>query len=168
MIADLSYAAFTTSAGWVGVLASPRGLLLVTLPQKSEEETINLLGERTTKSADCSPAHFADLIKRLKLYFSGHRVEFPDALDLNTATAFQRAVWKAVRLIPYGETRSYTWAAQQIGKPQAVRAAGQALGKNPLPIIIPCHRVLTADGKLGGFSGGLEMKQYLLKLEGAG
>ncbi len=104
-------------------------------------------------------------MKRLRAYFTGRKVEFPDTLDLSVATDFQREVWDATRLIPYGETRSYTWVAEQIKKPRAVRAVGQALGRNPLPVIVPCHRVLTSNGGLGGFSGGLEMKRFLLRLE---
>ncbi|GAI87660.1 unnamed protein product, partial [marine sediment metagenome] len=73
--------------------------------------------------------------------------------------------WEETRLIPYGETRSYAWVAKQVGKPKAARAVGQAMGSNPLPIIIPCHRVITSNGKLGGFGGGLEMKRQLLSLE---
>jgi len=102
---------------------------------------------------------------RFRIYFSGDEITFPDELDLSGATHFQRRVWEITRLIPYGETRSYTWVAQQVGKPGAARAVGQALARNPLPIIIPCHRVLTIDGKLGGFSGGTEMKRCLLQLE---
>ena len=79
---------------------------------------------------------------------------------------FQREVWEATRLIAYGEARSYQWVAGQIKKPKATRAVGQALGSNPLPIIVPCHRVLASDGKLGGFTGGLDMKKNLLHLEG--
>jgi len=74
-------------------------------------------------------------------------------------------VWQLTRLIPYGETRSYTWVAEQLGKAGAVRAVGQALARNPLPIIVPCHRVVAKDGKLGGYSGGVEKKDYLLRLE---
>ena len=112
-----------------------------------------------------SPHQFKDLTERLKVYFSGHRTTFSDELDLSRATNFQREVWEITRRIPYGETRSYTWVAEQIKKPRAVRAVGQALSKNPLPIIVPCHRVVTSDGKLGGFSGGVEMKRCLLSLE---
>jgi len=104
-------------------------------------------------------------MERLRTYFSGHKAAFPDELDLSAATPFQREVWEITRLIPYGETRSYTWVAEQIGKPKALRAVGQALGSNPLPVIVPCHRVLNVDGKLGGYSRGVEMKRYLLSLE---
>jgi len=108
---------------------------------------------------------FEDLVARLRTYFSGHKVSFPDQLDLSGATPFQRQVWEKTRLIPFGETRSYSWVAEQIKQPGAVRAVGQALGRNPLPIIIPCHRVITADGKPCGYTGGLDMKRFLLRLE---
>jgi len=104
-------------------------------------------------------------MKRLRTYIAGQRATFPDELDLSPATAFQREVWQITRLIPYGETRSYSWVAEQLGQAGAVRAVGQALARNPLPIIIPCHRVVAKNGKLGGYSGGIEMKRYLLSLE---
>ena len=80
-------------------------------------------------------------------------------------TPFQKKVWKAIATIPYGETRSYKWIAQKIGHPKAVRAVGQACGANPFPFIIPCHRVVASNGKIGGFSLGLKLKRRLLKLE---
>ncbi len=146
------------------MLASAKGLLGTTLPQRSAQEACQLLGD-SVSHAIWSPHLFKDLMERLKVYFSGHRTTFPDKLNLSRATHFQREVWEITRLIPYGETRSYAWVAEQIKKPQAVRAVGQALGKNPLPIIVPCHRVVASNGKLGGFSGGVEMKRYLLSLE---
>ena len=161
---DLNYATFNTDMGWVGILGSTRGLLNITLPQRSTQEARRLLDDRVNH-ATWSPGYFQDLIKRLKIYFSGHKATFPDKLDLSRATAFQREAWEATRLIPYGETKSYTWVAKQTKKPRAVRAVGQALSRNPLPIIIPCHRVVASDGKLGGYTGGLEIKRYLLWLE---
>jgi len=161
---DLNYATFDTDMGWVGILGSTRGLRRITLPQRSIQEVRQLLVDGANH-ATWSPDYFDDLIKRLKIYFGGHKTAFPDKLDLSGATAFQRKVWEATRLIPYGETRSYTWVARQIKKPSAVRAVGQALGRNPLPIIIPCHRVIASDSKLGGFSGGVEIKKRLLRLE---
>ncbi len=88
-------------------------------------------------------------------------------LDLSSGTRFQRSVWNALRTIPAGMTRSYAEVARAIGRPKAVRAVGQACGANPIPVLVPCHRVLAARGKLGGFSGGLEWKQELLAREGA-
>jgi methylated-DNA-[protein]-cysteine S-methyltransferase len=86
-------------------------------------------------------------------------------LDLFGVTDFQRRVWNAMRKIPYGETRSYKWLAQKVGDSRKARAVGQACGSNPLPILIPCHRVIREDGGLGGFSAGLHIKRKLLKLE---
>ncbi len=104
--------------------------------------------------------------QQLREYFAGDRRHF----DLPLApggTAFQRAVWGALRDIPYGELRSYRDIAETLDKPQAVRAVGAANGRNPIPIVVPCHRVIGSDGSLTGFAGGLEMKRALLELEGA-
>ena len=122
------------------------------------------MGDRANH-ATRSPDLFDDLMERFRGYFNGHKTTFPDKLDLSGATPFQREVWQATRLIPYGATRSYAWVANQIRRPRAVRAVGQALGRNPLPVIVPCHRVIASDGKLGGFTGGLDMKRRLLYLE---
>ena len=164
MAQQLNYAIFNTDMGWVGVLASAEGLLGTTLPQRSAEEVCQLLGDSVNRTT-CSLHLFKDLMERLKAFFSGQRTTFPDKLVLSPATYFQREVWEKTRLIPYGETRSYGWVAKQIRNPRAVRAVGQALGKNPLPVIVPCHRVVASNGKLGGFGGGVEMKRRLLSLE---
>ena len=164
MTRKLNYITFNSSMGWVGILASEKGLLSVTLPQRSVQEVRRLLGNNVMQATRSSHL-FDDLVERLKIYFSGHQATFPDELDLSAATAFQHEVWEAAILIPYSETRSYTWVAEQIKRPKAVQAVGQALGKNPLPIIIPCHRVIASNGRLGGFTGGLEMKKQLLSLE---
>lgn len=106
----------------------------------------------------------ADAVQQLREYFSGKRTDF----DLPLApegTAFQKSVWRTLSEIPYGQTISYIELAKRIGKPNASRAVGQANGRNPLPIVIPCHRVIAADGSLGGFGGGLPTKVKLLELE---
>ena len=164
MIGELKYTTFNTDIGWVGILASAKGLLSTTLPQPSAQVALQLLGDSTNQAAWSSHS-LANLVERLKVYFSGHKATFPDKLDLSGATLFQRQIWEATRLISYGETRSYLWVANQIRRPEAVRAVGQALGRNPLSIIVPCHRVVTSNGKLGGFGGGIETKRYLLSLE---
>jgi methylated-DNA-[protein]-cysteine S-methyltransferase len=164
MSGELKYTVSYIDTGWVGILGSSHGLLRTTLPQGSAQAAEELLGDRV-REAVWSADFFADLLQRLRSYFSGHRVAFPDELDLSLATAFQREVWQITRLIPYGETRSYAWVAEQLGKAGASRAVGQALTRNPLPIIVPCHRVVAKDGKLGGYSGGVEKKGYLLWLE---
>ena len=151
--------------GWVGILASEKGLLAATLPRPSAETARRELGEGAEQAA-LSPHRLADLSRRLKSYFNGEKVEFPDKLDLSMSTPFQGAVWQQTRLIPYGETRSYQWVAERIKKPKAARAVGQALGKNLFLIIVPCHRVVASGGGLGGFGGGLDVKRRLLKMEG--
>jgi methylated-DNA-[protein]-cysteine S-methyltransferase len=149
--------------GWVGLLGSSSGLLAATLPQSSAKEAERWLGDGI-KTAVASEKPFADLIKRLKDYFAGKQVAFPDKLDISGATEFQRQVWHITQTIPYGETRSYGWIAKKTGK-NGARAVGQALARNRLPVIIPCHRVLASDGSVGGYSGGVGVKESLLRLE---
>jgi methylated-DNA-[protein]-cysteine S-methyltransferase len=160
---QLYYTVFSTDMGWVGLLGSDSGLSGVILPQSSAAKAERQLGD--LKKTTLSEKHFSDTVERLKDYFSGKRVEFPEELDLASATAFQRQVWRLTRLIPYGETRSYGWLAARLGKKGAGRAVGQALARNPLPVIIPCHRVVASDGALGGYSGGVGVKKSLLRLE---
>lgn len=106
------------------------------------------------------------LIKKLEAYANGERIDFgEEALDIS-GTDFQMKVWKAMATIPFGETRSYTWLAREVGSPRGFRAAANACGANPVPIIIPCHRVVASDGSIGGFSCGIELKKILLSLEG--
>lgn len=104
--------------------------------------------------------------KELEEYFAGRRTAFSVPLSMH-GTPFQTEVWAALRAIPYGETRSYGALAAQIGRPRACRAVGMANHVNPLPIFVPCHRVVGADGRLTGYAGGLDVKKYLLELEGA-
>lgn len=157
---------FRTKAGWLAVAGSARGLRAVTLPQQTRQKALDMLPDSQTAAG--SPAQFKNLAERICGYFDGRRQDFSDALDLTAATSFQRRVWRAARLIPYGETRSYRQLAASTGRPGAARAVGQALARNPLAIIVPCHRVLPANGGLGGFGGGVKMKRYLLSLEAAG
>jgi methylated-DNA-[protein]-cysteine S-methyltransferase len=111
-------------------------------------------------------AAFAKLARELAEYFAGRRRSFSIALAPE-GTEFQLATWKALRGIPYGTTISYAELAERIGRPSASRAVGAANGANPLPIVVPCHRVIGADGSLTGFGGGLPVKRALLELEGA-
>ncbi len=104
----------------------------------------------------------------LRDYFEGKKVEFCYPFDLGGATPFQRAVWRTLRRIPHGQTRTYAQIARAIGRPKACRAVGTACGRNPLPLLIPCHRVVASNGRPGGFSAGRGWKKFLLALEGAG
>ena len=98
-------------------------------------------------------------------YFDGVPVDFDIELDLGAGTPFQRCVWETALRIPYGQVQSYSWIAQKIGNPNAMRAVGGAMGANPLAIVVPCHRVVRSDGGLGGYGGGLHWKQKLLAME---
>ena len=164
MSEKLLYTAFDTAAGWIALTGSPAGLRRLVLPVKSRDEAISQL-DSDISQAEETHTYFQDAIEQLTMYFDGQEVNFNVALNFDGATDFQQKVWQAARLIPYGGTRSYAWVARQIDKPQASRAVGQALGGNPLPVIVPCHRVLSSDGGLGGFTGGLDMKRFLLGIE---
>ena len=148
----------------MGVLYSPKGLTRIILPCDSKQEVLAKISIESSGIKDDRPDSKEDLPNRLQRYFAGEPVDFLDKLDLNDATSFQKSVWKATQTVPYGETRSYAWVASKINCNSA-RAVGQALGKNPVPIVVPCHRIINSNGKLGGFGGGLEIKENLLDLE---
>lgn len=162
---DLLFTVFDTSMGWIGVVSSAQGLREIILPQEFQEAVVRQVEGYGCSAEFCEPALFGDLSQRLRSYFEGEQVQFPDKLDFAGASRFQQRVWNVARTIPYGETRSYAWVAAQLGLSKVARAVGQALGRNPLPIIVPCHRVVSSDGTLGGFSAGLAMKKHLLRLE---
>jgi methylated-DNA-[protein]-cysteine S-methyltransferase len=106
-------------------------------------------------------------VAQLQAYFAGERTTFDLPLDLDGGTAFQQSVWRALLTIPRGTTTSYRRVSEQAGRPAATRAVGAAIGRNPLSIVVPCHRVVGSDGSLTGYAGGLERKRALLQLEGA-
>ncbi|WP_312772678.1 methylated-DNA--[protein]-cysteine S-methyltransferase [Pseudomonas rhodesiae] len=131
-----------------------------------ETERANRVRLGELRAADDNPV-LLETERQLMEYFAGRRDRFELELEF-TGTDFQKQVWRALLTIPFGETRSYSQIAQQIGNPSAVRAVGAANGRNPISIIAPCHRVIGASGGLTGFAGGLEAKQYLLALEDRG
>jgi methylated-DNA-[protein]-cysteine S-methyltransferase len=112
-----------------------------------------------------APAFVSRFANQLRRYAAGKTKRLVGPVNLRVGTPFQRRVWAALCRIPYGETRSYSWLAAAAGRPRAVRAAGAACGANPVPILVPCHRVRRRDGALGGFSAGLAWKRKLLALE---
>ncbi|MFK3775129.1 methylated-DNA--[protein]-cysteine S-methyltransferase [Pseudomonas sp. NPDC089406] len=155
--------AFTLMQSPVGVLTLvARGDSLAAVLWEHERENRVRLGEL---HRDDDHPTLRDTARQLGEYFVGERRQFELALDF-VGTEFQRQVWAALLTIPFGETRSYSDIARQIGNPDAVRAVGAANGRNPISIIAPCHRVIGASGSLTGFAGGLPAKQYLLALEG--
>jgi methylated-DNA-[protein]-cysteine S-methyltransferase len=117
-------------------------------------------------NADGHPV-LVEAVAQLRDYFAGRRTQFDLPLDLQGGTAFQQSVWQALLAIPAGGTASYGDISQRVGRPSAVRAVGAAVGRNPVSIVVPCHRVLGRDGALTGYAGGLERKTALLELEGA-
>jgi methylated-DNA-[protein]-cysteine S-methyltransferase len=153
------------NATYSSLFASPIGQLLLTSDGTSltglcmEAETV-----RSNQADKCADEVFTPVREQLEAYFAGERTDFDVALAPE-GTPFQKRVWQALRDVPYGETISYSELARRVGKPGAARAVGAALGRNPIPIIVPCHRVIGADGSLTGFGGGLERKRKLLELE---
>lgn len=114
-----------------------------------------------------SRPHSCMLTDEFDAYFKEGLKQFNQKVKFITGTDFQHKVWLVLKDIPYGETRSYKWVAEKVGSPKAVRAVGQALKKNPLPIILPCHRVIASDGSIGGYSCGIDVKKWLLRHEGS-
>lgn len=160
----MAYAVFETKMGWVGILGSEKALVRTTLPHGTPEEALADLGPEALE-AEKDVKSLLGPIKRLSDYFDGRRVEFSDTLEYDGSTPFRQRVWEATRRIPYGRTRTYGEIAKEAGSPGAARAVGQAMAENPLPIFVPCHRVIGSNGSLTGFGGGLEMKEKLLRME---
>jgi methylated-DNA-[protein]-cysteine S-methyltransferase len=145
------------------IIRTPYGSILVEADQNGITRVE--LNPRASEKPSGSSAVLRKTEKYFKEYFKGKDQKTMPALELKTGTGFDRKVWKAMRRIPYGETRSYAWVAKQAGKPKACRAAGNAVGRNPIPVIIPCHRVIKSDGTIGGFSSGLKWKKFLMRIE---
>ena len=164
---NLFHTTFPTSQGWVGLLLSSIGVRRLTLPQTSEPQALFDLDLHGKVKNSTYKQHAAlELPQRVQKYMDGEAISFPDSLDL-VGTTFQISVWDIARMIPLGETRSYSYIAKQIGRPKAARAVGQAMKANPVPIIIPCHRVIGSDGATRGFSGTtrIVLKEILLQQE---
>lgn len=149
------------------MVASERGLRMLILPAASRDTVLSVLREHyPDASLVPEDASLLDAARQVRAYLLGELREFAVALDLRGHTSFALGVWAAAGRIAYGQTRTYRWVAEQVGGgPGAYQAVGAALGANPVPLIIPCHRVIGADGSLHGFAGGLQMKVRLLALE---
>jgi len=158
---------FKSSWGWMGISESSKGIDAIALPKGSQRAIES--GLRTVEGEPLEPggsARLEDARRQLLDYLAGKRETFDVPLDLSRGTSFQRQVWRVLQLVPYGKLRSYQWVAVRVGGRCYGRAVGNAVGANPLPIVIPCHRIVAQDTSLGGFSGGLPMKRKLLTLEG--
>ena len=152
--------------GRLFVAASDSGLLRVSFRHR-EESFLDELWEHTEADVVRSPVRTADIVEQLRDYFAGERRRFDVRLDLRHVSPFQRRVLLAATRVPAGEVVSYGEIARRIGEPGGSRAVGQALGHNPIPIVIPCHRVVAAGGRIGGYTGGVAIKRKLLRLEGS-
>ncbi len=163
---------FTSPIGPLFLAASDRGLVALEFDARLPgQQTIrpnprDLRAESKAVRFEESASALRPYVLELEEYFAGKRREFEFALDLR-GTDFQLACWRALLAIPYGETRSYGDIARAVGRPQGFRAVGMANNRNPVAIVVPCHRVIASDGKLCGYGGGLDVKRKLLELEGA-
>lgn len=158
---------FQSPWGWMGVAESSKGIHTIVLPKRSRQAVESDL--TTQVNGPWQQGHSLRLEStrnQLLDYLAGRRNTFDLPLDLSHGTSFQRQVWRTLQRVPYGKLRSYQWIAVRVGGPYYARAVGNAVGANPLPIVIPCHRIVAQDASLGGFSGGLSMKRKLLSLEG--
>lgn len=158
---------FQSPWGWVGISETAKGIEAIALPKGSKRAIES--GLRAMTGGPVEPGESARLeAARCQLldYLAGKRSLFDLPLDLSRGTVFQRRVWRTLQRVPYGKLRSYQWIAARVGGPRYARAVGNAVGANPLPIVVPCHRIVAQDSSLGGFSCGLPMKRKLLALEG--
>jgi O-6-methylguanine DNA methyltransferase len=158
---------FRTPWGWMGLSETAKGIDCVVLPKRSKQAVLSSLnGQAGPVAAVSSSSRLEAARQQVQDYLSGIRQTFDLPLDFSRGTVFQRQVWRILQRVPYGKLRSYQWVATRAGGRQYARAVGNAVGANPLPLIVPCHRIVGQDASLGGFSGGLPTKRKLLLLEG--
>ncbi len=156
---------FNTDWGWIGAAISSQGLAGLVLPRPTRDAALQELRARWPDGEEVEAGAFDDLVDQVRRYLAGDLREFDVTLDLSAHTAFRQEVWQATRSIPYGETRTYAELAASAGRPGAYRAVGRAMATNPVPLVVPCHRVVRSDGGLGGYAGGLDTKERLLEME---
>ena len=166
-LVDWVYTVFKNPIGLTGLAATQKGLIRLANKVPSEKAFETLLVKNLGFQIQKNPKHFDSLVEQFQKYFKGELESFQFPLDLRLGTKFQQKVWKGLLTIPYGSTHSYKWLAKTIKNPDSARAVGNANGQNPLSIIIPCHRVVRENGDLGGYTGGIKTKRYLLELEKA-
>lgn len=164
---DVAYRTLETELGTLLLAATPAGLVSVTFDGDEPSETLERLAGALSPRMLEAPARLDAAARGLERLIGGGAHSFDGALDLSLAHGFGRQVVEQLRQIPYGQTRSYAEVADAVGSPRAVRAVGTACRKNPLPIAIPCHRVVRSDGSLGQYAGGPEAKRILLAVESA-
>jgi methylated-DNA-[protein]-cysteine S-methyltransferase len=164
---DIAYAPVDSPFGTLVAAVTDRGLVRLTFPEERTDAALERLAARVSPRILESPRRLDPVRRELDEYFAGTRQSFEVPLDWSLVGPFARRVLGAAAAIPYGSVLTYTQVAGKAGSPRGSRAAGNALGSNPIPIVVPCHRVLRLGGALGGYAGGLERKRRLLELEGA-
>jgi methylated-DNA-[protein]-cysteine S-methyltransferase len=164
---DVAYATVDSPLGPLVVAATPRGLVrLAYTGSRDEGEVVEDLAGKLSPRILEAPERLDDVRRELDEYFDGRRVDFEVPIDWSLTHGFTGKVLRQTARIGYGKTSTYAEVAGRAGSPRAVRAAGNALGSNPIPVVVPCHRVLRTGGALGGYTGGVERKEFLLRLEG--
>jgi methylated-DNA-[protein]-cysteine S-methyltransferase len=164
---DVAYATVDSPLGPLVVAATPRGLVrLAYTGSRDEGEVVEDLARRLSPRILEAPERLDDVRRQLDEYFEGRRAGFEVPIDWSLTHGFTGKVLRQTARIGYGKTSTYAEVAGRAGSPRAVRAAGNALGSNPIPVVVPCHRVLRTGGALGGYTGGVERKEFLLRLEG--
>lgn len=162
---DVAYATADSPFGTLLLAKTPEGLVRLGLPSEDADELLTDLAGRISPRVLETPAGLDRERRELEDYFAGHRHDFELPIDWRLSHGFLLRARQGIAAIPYGETRTYTDLARGAGNERAVRAAGSACSRNPIPLVVPCHRVLRSDGSLGGYAGGLEMKEKLLEME---
>jgi methylated-DNA-[protein]-cysteine S-methyltransferase len=165
---DVAYAATDSPLGRLIVAATPRGLVRVAYADStSQDQVLATLAARVSPRILEAPARLDEPRRELDEYFDGRRTTFEVPIDWSYLRGFTRKVLRETARIDFGSLRTYAQVAAKAGSARAVRAAGNALGANPMPIVVPCHRVVRTGGGMGGYTGGIERKEFLLRLEGA-
>lgn len=162
---DLAYRTLDTPIGPLLLVATEAGLIRIAFAEEGHDAVLSALAERVSPRILRAPARLDPAARELDEYFAGTRHVFDLPLDRRLSAGFRRAVLERLPTIPYGSTASYATVAGWVGNPRAMRAVGRACATNPIPIVVPCHRVVRSDGGLGGYAGGLEVKRRLLALE---
>ena len=163
---DVAYGSYDSPLGTLTLMVTPRGLVRLSYPGEAIDDQLREIADRVSPRILEAPERTDAVRRQLDAYFDRRRQAFDVPIDWRLVRGFAGDVLRATARIPFGSVSSYREVAAEAGSPNAYRAAGNALGSNPIPIVVPCHRVLHAGGGLGGYTGGLERKRYLLELEG--
>ncbi|MGH2677226.1 MAG: methylated-DNA--[protein]-cysteine S-methyltransferase [Actinomycetota bacterium] len=164
---EVGFAEVDSPFGRLLVAVTSRGLLRLAYPDQEPDQVLEELADRVSPRILRAPGRTDVIVRQLGEYFEGDRLRFDVPVDWSLTGGFGRKILRTTARIPYGDVRTYGQVATGAGSPRAYRAAGNALGANPIPIVVPCHRVVQAGGRLGGYTGGVERKEFLLRLEGA-